>query len=141
MHLLFLPVHTTHLLQSLDVSVFKSLKSNFSTACKRYLSNYPGRVITADALATLLGQAWPKSVTPINSMSGFRIYPINAGVISDREMAPSRAFTRPFSNPEVVLNQDNITPELEKLYKKRYEEGYNLYDPRYTQWLGAKKVQ
>ena len=112
-HLLCLPAHTTHLLQSLDISVFKSLKFNFSTACKKYLSSHPGNVVTTDVLASLLGKAWPKSVTPINVMSGFRkcgIYLLNAGVISDRQMAPSCAFVR-------------LAPELEKLYQKHYKEG------------------
>ena len=99
-HLLCLPAHTTHMLQPLDVGVFKSLKSNYSVVCKKYLSNHPGQVITTDVLASLLAQAWPESVTPINVMSGFRkcgIYPLNPGEISDRQLAPSHAFVRPAS--------------------------------------------
>jgi len=112
--------------------MFKSLKSKFSAACKKYLSDYPGRVVTTDALASLLGQ---ESVTPVNAISGFRIYPLNAGVISDCHMAPSRAFVR------LGTTLDNITPELEKLYQKCYEEGYDLQDPKSTLWLEAKRLQ
>ena len=60
-HLLCLPAHTTHMLQPLDVGMFKSLKSNYLTACKKHLSNHPGQVITTDVLASLLAQAWPES--------------------------------------------------------------------------------
>ena len=125
------------MLQPLDVGVFKSLKSNYSMACKQYLSNHPGQVITTDVLALFLAQAWPESVTPINMMSGFRmcgIYPLNPGQISDRQLAPSHAFVKP--KPASIL--DEITPEQEKFYQKRYEEGFDLDDPKYSRWLKAK---
>ena len=53
-HLLCLPVHTTHLLQPLDVGVFRCLKSNFSKMCKQFLAVNPGQVITTDLIASLL---------------------------------------------------------------------------------------
>ena len=70
-HLLCLPSHTTHILQPLDVGVFKSFKSNFSKACTTYIAANPGRVITSDKLAFLVAEAWPHSFTAVNVMSGF----------------------------------------------------------------------
>ena len=55
-HLLCLPSHTTHVLQLLNVGVFKSFKSNFLKACSKYLAAYPGRVIT-DKVASLVAEA------------------------------------------------------------------------------------
>ena len=40
-HLLCLPSHTTHILQPLDVGVFKSLKSHFNKACRNFLFSHP----------------------------------------------------------------------------------------------------
>lgn len=93
-HLLCLPSHTSHLLQPLDVGVFKALKSAFNKACKRYMAENPGCVIRSENIASLLAHAWPRSVTPVNIMSGFHkcgIHPLNPGVIDDRQTAPSQA--------------------------------------------------
>ena len=133
-HLLCLPAHTIyiHLLQPLDVGVFKSLKSKFLVACKNYRSSHPGQVITTDILASLLAQSWHESVTAINIMKGFRkcgIYPLNPGEISDHQLAPSHAFRPPIDSKSVSKEDE----EQEKLYQKRYEEGYDLDDPKYTQ--------
>ena len=70
-------------------------------------------------------------------MSGFRkcgIYPLNPGEISDHQLASSHAFMKPKPASEL----DGVPPEQEKLYQKRYEEGFDLDDPKYSQWLKAK---
>ena len=75
--------------------VFKPQKPHFSKACRRHLAANPGHVITADAFARLLAQAWPEAVTPVSVMSGFKrcvIYPLNPGEIANCQLAPSRAF-------------------------------------------------
>ena len=154
-HLLCLPAHTTHILQPLDVGVFKSFKTFFSKACHKYLTTYPGRVITTDVIASLVAEAWPQSMTPLNIMSGFRkcgIYPINPGEVSDRQLAPSKA-VRPKnpslshsssdftlsssadSQPEDKLLPSIFTKEQEALCQTRYEEGYDVYDCSYVTWL------
>jgi len=51
--------HTTHILQPLDVGVFKSFKSHFSKACSKYVAKHPGVVVTPDMLASLVAEAWP----------------------------------------------------------------------------------
>ena len=118
------------------VGVFKSLKSNFSRACQRYLSTHPGQVITTDILASLLCQAWAQSITPVNAMSGFRrcgIYPLNPGEISDCQLAPSKVFTRLPSDSNLL--KSSFTVEQEKLYQKPFEEGYDMEDSDYSEWL------
>ena len=114
-------------------------------ACKEYLSKRPGKVITTDVLASLLAQAWLESVTPINVMGGFRkcgIYPLDPGEISDCLLAPSHVFVKPkpASDLKSVSNLDEITPEQEKVYQKRHEEGYDLDYPKYSQQLKAKHL-
>ena len=52
-HLLCLPAYSTHILQPLDVAVFKSLKSHFSKACRDFLAAALGRVILPESLAAI----------------------------------------------------------------------------------------
>ena len=147
-HLLCLPSHTSHILQPLDVGVFKSFKSNFSKACSRYLAAHPGRVITTDKLASLVAECWPNSFTAVNIMSSFKksgVFPFNPGVVTDRQVAPSKGLRQqtpeidhkdmdseePTSNSSIPL----FSPEKEALYRKRYEEHYDIHDPSYVAWL------
>ena len=47
----------------------------------QYLAAHTGRVITSDKLASLVAEAWPLSLTPLNIMAGFKktgIYPIKS---------------------------------------------------------------
>ena len=131
-HLLCLPAHTTHILQPLDVGVFKAFKSHFHAACRRYTREKPGRVVTVEVLASLVGRAWSQSLTPDNIMSGFRkcgIYPLNPGQIDDRQIAPSKVFSESSEKPSTESSANQFTEEEQRLYQVRFEEGYNVPDP------------
>ena len=83
--MLCLPPHTTHCIQPLDVSFFKSLKAHWSTACHGYMVNNPGRVVTKFQFPTLFKEAWFKAIKPETFISGFRktgVYPLNPLAIS-----------------------------------------------------------
>jgi len=145
-HLLCLPAHTTHILQPLDVGVFKSFKTNFSKACSRYIAK-TGRVVTTDKIASLVAEAWPVSYTALNVMAGFKkcgIVPLNPSQVTDRQLMPSVGVKpkqkdvdpgaekeRPVSDASGPL----FSPEKEVLYQKRFEEGYNVRDPDYITWV------
>ena len=68
-HLLCLPVHTSHILQPLDIGVFESFKANYSKASHKYMMDNPGQVNTSEVIASLVGNIWPNSVTPLNVLS------------------------------------------------------------------------
>ena len=166
-HILCLPAHTTHILQSLDVAVFKSFKSHYWKECRRYLAAHPRRIITSEVIAALLGKSWPLSVTPINIMAGFKksgSYPLNPGVVHDRQLMPSKTFhsepegqvlethsgdspTSPScsmsdASPTSLANPSSCTPDFtaqeEERYCRQYEEGYDLPDPAYMAWLAVR---
>ena len=135
-HLLCLPAHTSHILQPLDIGVFKSFKTHYNKACRRYMASNPGCVITADVIAGLIAEAWPQSMTPMNILSGFKkcgVYPLNPGEVSDRMLAPSKSVNKP-----AQIDSSPRSEELVKVYEKRFEEGYDLFDPDYIGWLKEK---
>ena len=93
-HLLCLPSHTAHVLQPLDVGVFSSFKHHIGLTLNMLLRSSEGRVPTSEDIPAILSEAWPKSMTPVNLMSGFRksgIHPLNPSYIHDRVFAPSIA--------------------------------------------------
>ena len=63
-HMQCLPAHTTHLLQPLDVGVFKPFKTHFNKACQKHMRNNPGQVITPIILAPTIAEALTNSLTP-----------------------------------------------------------------------------
>ena len=140
-HMLCLPAHRTHILQPLDVGVFKSLKAHYYKACKKYMVDHPGRVVTTEVIASLLAVAWPQAVTPVNIMAGFKkcgVYPLNPGEITDRQIAPSKLRYSAQAGSEKSLSpvvQGSGIEDLNSFFQTRFEEGYDVYDSEYVSWL------
>ena len=96
--------------------------------CCQYMVKFPGRVITEEILASLVGDAFAQSHTPLNILSGFKksgIYPFNPGEVTDWQSAPSRALTKP--TPQAPT----FSPAQVAQFEARYEEGYNVQDDTY----------
>lgn len=84
--LISMPSHTSHYLQPLDRSVFKSLKMHFYEQCRLWLNQNPGRRITRLSFGALLNKAWGKAASAENAISGFRatgVYPFNPEAVLD----------------------------------------------------------
>jgi hypothetical protein len=84
--LLCLPPHTTHYLQPLDRGFFKSLKTFYYDACRRFIKGNTGRKLKRVNFGKLLGQSWNRAATVENAVSTFRatgIVPFNPQAIPD----------------------------------------------------------
>ena len=142
-----LPPHTSHESQPLDVSVFKPFKNNWQDACHNYMQSNPGKVVTKYQFSDLLNKAWNKTMTPSTICAGFRrsgVFPFNPEAI---ECTLGSIATRtPGEDVRVENGEDHditskdcgtqvFTAEQEQLFQRRYEEGYDLPDPHYRQWL------
>nr|XP_029719398.1 tigger transposable element-derived protein 6-like [Aedes albopictus] len=88
--ILSIPPHTSHKLQSLDVSVMGPLKTKYGQAVDRLLRREPGRVVTVYDVATLVNEAFEATATMKNAVAEFRatgIYPFDTGLFSDADFA------------------------------------------------------
>ena len=72
MILFCLPPNITHVAQPLDVTPFHSLKSHWYNACKQYMSQHPGKIVTIYNFSKILSQAWNQTMTPRTIMAGFK---------------------------------------------------------------------
>ena len=107
-HLLKLPPHLTHLLQPLDLSVFKPMKSAWDAATSDFVRR-ERRAIARRDFPGLLHTVWRKGYKEENAVKGFEkagIIPFNPDVIS----ASSMHYSEPFYQPQVP-GESNDEPD------------------------------
>jgi hypothetical protein len=109
--LLCLPSNTTHELQPLDKSVYRSYESHWDKEVLRYWDVHPDRTITKPRFNIIFSKVWPKCTTPDNILGGFRatgIFPFNADAIPEEAFAPSVLSERRLKNQ---TNEENFDKE------------------------------
>ena len=137
-YLLCLPSHSSHILQPLDIGVFKSFKTHYPKACRKYIVNNPGRVITSEVIALLVCDAWAHSITPVNILGGFKktgISPFNPSAVDDRMLAPAKVFKPTNDDSSSYTRNTSFSTEQHSLFEKRFNEEYDVQDPLYELWL------
>lgn len=93
--LLCLPPHTTHVLQPLDRTVFKPLKTYYHHETNSFVHSNPTASITKFVFGGIFNSAWRKGATVGNAVKGFEctgIYPFNSDKISTEKFLPSANF-------------------------------------------------
>ena len=149
--MLCLPPHTTHETQPLDCGAFAPLKSHWSTVCHDFIQKNPGKVITKFNFNQWFSEAWLHAIVPSNIISGFRtcgVYPFNPGAVrvTDDDYMPeqgsSSAWLEEEEPPSVCyhvsdsnVSDSHFTSEQEELFRRRFDEGYDIEDAEYTRWL------
>ena len=145
-----LPPHTFHLTQPLDKGCFGPLKVHWRNECWEYIITNPGRVVTRFQFSQLFRRAWMKGMTMVNIVARFRttgIYPLDRSVVSTRSVAESNPSTLPertglkfipLYSPSVrrpTARVSTFSAEEIARYEARWEEGYDVPDERYKEWL------
>ena len=159
--MLCLPLRSTHKARPFDCTVFAPLNSQWRTVCHEFLQHNPDRVITKFNFNSLFSKAWLQSVIPAIIIAGFKscgVYPFNSSAIkvpslqsgssntavegkppcSNDEGSPATEISSTYNDVPVDTDAEpsDFNAEQQQLYKKRFDEGYNLYiDPDYTRWL------
>ena len=76
----YLPLHTTHECQPLDVGLFGPLKRHWQQECHRFYQSHPTHVLSKVNFNSVFHQARYKAVMPANITGGFRkagVFPFN----------------------------------------------------------------
>jgi len=106
--ILKLPPHTSHILQPLDVSVFKGIKDNWDSSLAEWARKNYGKVLRKSEFADILGSVWSKvkAETIINGFKKCGIFPFDATKISDSTFNPEKL------NRFNLEKQSTLTQEL-----------------------------
>ena len=89
--MLSLPPHTSHRLQPLDRTFFKSLKSNYRHAIESWLITNRNRRVALTDVVAIFGSAYNRAATIGCAINGFRvtgIWPVDEHIF-DQELQPS----------------------------------------------------
>lgn len=79
-HIFVLPAHTSHFLQPLDVTVFKSFKTHYEKALAYHPLKNEGSLPSKDTIAAITKVPWELAFSEKNVRSGFRrsgIFPLS----------------------------------------------------------------
>ncbi|CAK1588494.1 unnamed protein product [Parnassius mnemosyne] len=109
-HLFTFPSHTSHLLQPLDVSVYKSLKNAWAKVLNDYKLQHPTSAPTRLDFCRLLTPAYEHAFQPSIIMNGFRktgIAPFDRNAISDESIAPSLMQPSDLQSQNIESSTDN----------------------------------
>lgn len=107
--ILKLPPHTSHLLQPLDLSVFKSVKDSWDSKLVAWQRKNIGLKIPKRTLSELIGQTW-KEVNPEILRNGFRkagIHPFNSNAVPEDKYDPEALKRFKISKQQLSKNQAN----------------------------------
>lgn len=109
-----MPAHTSHILQPLDVGVFRPLKAAWRAELQKYKTQHPSSVPTRFDFHKFLTPAYERSFTSSNIRAGFEktgIYPLNKTAVCPEAIAPSRLTDKPL--PVEPMQQVLIEEDLE----------------------------
>ncbi|XP_063241264.1 tigger transposable element-derived protein 6-like [Bacillus rossius redtenbacheri] len=111
--MLSLPSHCTHRLQPLDLAFFKPLNTYYDSAIATKLRTSPGKRLTVEHIASLVGAAFPRAASMDTAINGFRksgLWPVDRHVFTDADFAASSVTDRPFQKPASKEQEQPIEP-------------------------------
>ena len=120
-----LPPHTTHILQPLDVSCFRTVKREWGRILKNYKTERCEAVVSKKSFPSLLKQLWEASLHPEHLVSGFRaagIHPLNSKAIAWEKLQPSLPYANPSSTSEDIQSSATpITSNVTSIFKQHFQ--------------------
>lgn len=120
-----LPPHSSHLLQPLDLAVFKSVKVSWDELLVKWQRKNLGKTLPKSKIAEMVGQVWNKA-DPNLFIEGFKkggIYPYNPNIIPDEKYDPEQLKRWKVSKSK---NIQTITPDSPVASTSRQEEDIEI---------------
>ena len=108
-----LPPHTTHALQPLDVSVFKSLKDHYSKSVRSLTLARKNFVVTKREFARIIKSPFERAFSIPNIKAGFAkcgVYPFNRNAVPIMKMMPSSLHDSPLNFSSSDSSSDLAAP-------------------------------
>lgn len=105
--LITLPPHSTHRMQPLDRTLFKSLKAEYNRAADSWMTTHPGKRIDVYQMAGLFSKAYNKAANVEKGVEGFRacgLWPFNKDVFQDEDFVAAEVTEEPA--PTIEQNPD-----------------------------------
>lgn len=95
--ILTIPPHCTNKLQPLDVGILKPFQTYYSAAIDSWMMSHPGQAFTIYNVASCVGAAYPRAMSPVNIASSFKktgIFPFDKHVFTDEDFMSSSVTDR-----------------------------------------------
>ncbi len=121
-----LPSHTTQDSQPLDCMVFGPLKRHWTDVCHDFQQHNLGGKLNFSAL---FAKTWLQALITANIIAGFK----KCGFNSATGIEPTEQSSPATKDASVRANES--TSWNAELFERRYNDGYDLYDPVYLTWL------
>ena len=116
-HLLVIPPHSSHRMQPLDVSFMVPLNTYYEQEVRKWLRNYPGKVITIYQLGALFGAAYRRSASTSTTINGFAktgIYPLNPDIFPEHMFAPAETTDKPMPRVDPTPGTSDSNDDTEQ---------------------------
>ncbi|KAJ8938625.1 hypothetical protein NQ318_012456 [Aromia moschata] len=119
--LLYLPLHTTHKLQPLDVGVMFPFNAYMDQALETWMNKHPRRTVTAFQISSIFREAYLKAAVPTNAINGFRKtgifhFPFNPETFTDADFIAKGETNELIEEPSAP-----VTDNTETLREERQE--------------------
>ena len=105
----FLPPHTSHILQPLDVSCYGPFQRIFNNECHK-LMRQTEATLTRYNVCEVACRVYSKALSPENAQSAFRrtgIYPLNKESIPAESLIPAEVYKDDHGNADVLASDEN----------------------------------